>query len=156
MEKLDASKMPFVRSANNYDTMLVSNKTGLKCEDVSLAKQSFAEEADINTIVKRFGLTGQLPSDVRMPVSGDFTEITDFHQAMNAVRQAEESFMEMPAHVRARFNNDPGLFVDFCMDDNNREEAVKLGLVPPKAVPAAAPAAPTGASGAVVEPPKVP
>lgn len=146
--------IPFVRSANNYDRNAASDESGLLCADKSLAKQSFLEECDINTIVKRFGLTGQLPSDVRMPVSGDFTGISDFHMAMNATRAAQEAFMMMPAHVRARFHNDPGEFVDFCMDEKNRDEAVKLGLVPPKAVedaPAGAPGAPTGA---VVDPAK--
>lgn len=138
----------FVRNPYNYDTNAASDESGLKCEDVSLAKQEFKEECDINTIVRRFGLTGQLPSDVRMPVSGDFTGITDFHSAMNAVREAQESFMEMPAHVRDRFANDPGKFVDFCLDDRNRDEAVKLGLVPPAAEPVAGGATPVAAPAA--------
>lgn len=136
---------PFVRSAYNYDRDAASVQSGLACRDVSLAKQEFAEEVDINTIVRRFGLTGQLPSDVRMPVSGDYTGIGDFHEAMNSVRAAQESFDQMPAEVRRRFHNDAGEFVDFCLDDSNRDEAVKLGLVPPRRrvedAPAAAPAA---------------
>ena len=40
----------FVRSGNNYDMQAVSDETGLLCEDASLAKQSFAEECDINKI----------------------------------------------------------------------------------------------------------
>lgn len=127
-------KVPFFRSPYNYDMGQVSEETGLSCPDPSLAVQDAAEEADINTIVRRFGLTGELPKDVRAPVYADFEEVLDFHSAMIAVRQAEESFMRMPADVRARFNNDAGVFVDFCSDDKNLAELQKLGLTRPDLV----------------------
>lgn len=122
----------FCRSAYNYDMDAASDVSGLKCLDESLAKQSFAEESDINTIVRRFNLTGQLPENVAAPVYADFDEVFDYHSAMNAIAKAHEAFDEMPADIRARFQNDPALFVDFCSDDKNREEAEKLGLVIPK------------------------
>lgn len=124
---------PFVRSAYNYDRDLASDESGLRCEDVSLAKQSFAEECDINTIVRRFGVTGELPTNVRMPTYGDFSTVVDFQSAMNAIASANESFDAMPAEVRSRFHNDAGEFVDFCSREENRAEAIKLGLVLPKA-----------------------
>jgi len=117
----------------NYDTNAASDESGLKCEDASLTRQSEAESADINVIVKRFGLTGHLPEGVRVPSYGDFDGVSDFHQAMELVVKAEEAFMQMPAEVRARFHNEPGEFVDFVSDDKNREEAVKLGIVAPPA-----------------------
>lgn len=122
----------FIRTPYNYDVVEASNVTALTCEDPSLAQQHAKEDADINTIVKRFGLTGELPNNVRMPQYGDFTAATDYHTAMNAVIAANTSFAAMPADIRARFNNDPGAFVDFCADENNRDEAIKLGLVPSK------------------------
>jgi len=121
---------PFVRSPYNYDVMAVSDETGLDCsDDPSLAKQSFAEECDINTIVRQFGLTGQLPDNVRAPQYGDFTGVFDYQSALNAVIAADDAFMEMPAHVRARFHNDPAAFVEFCSNPDNIEEMDKLGLV---------------------------
>ena len=96
-----------------------------------MTQQQYAEEVDINTIVKRFGLTGQLPQNLQMPVSGDFTDAVDFHTAMNVVRQAEEEFLRVPADVRERFGNDPGKLMAFLEDDKNRDEAIKLGLVNP-------------------------
>lgn len=139
---------PFVRSAYNYDMNAASDEAGLNCQvDVetgeltpSLTKQSFAEECDINTIVRRFGLTGQLPSNVRMPSYEDFSEVVDFQSAMFAVRSAQESFMQMPADIRSRFHNDPGEFVDFVAKDENRAEAERLGLVTPR--PAVVPVVP--------------
>lgn len=118
----------FLRAQYNYDTMAASDEAGLKCEDKSLAQQHQASEADINTIVKRFGLTGQLPSNVRVPQYGDFTSVTDYQTALNAVIAANDAFMLMPAYVRARFGNDPAQFVDFCSKPENSEEMIKLGL----------------------------
>lgn len=139
------------RSAYGYDVDAVSRETGLECKDASLAKQSFAEEVDINTIIRRFGLSGELPENVRMPVNADFEEVFDFQSAMNRIVEAREAFDAMPAHVRARFANDAAKFVDFCSDEANRDEAIKLGLVPKPvaAAPAAAPAAAAAAAPSV-------
>lgn len=119
----------FLRTPYNYDTMEASDASGLSCPEESLAQQHAKDECDINTIVRRFGLTGELPSGVRAPQYGDFTEATDYHTAMNAVISANHAFMQLPADIRARFNNDAGAFVDFCSDDKNREEAKALGLI---------------------------
>lgn len=124
----------FLRTEFNYDRDAASDATGTFNDEPSMTKQSFAEEADINTIVRRFGLTGQLPNDVRVPMNGDFTEVTNFHEAMQLVVEAREAFMEMPADVRARFGNDPGAFVDFASNPDNKEEARRLGLLVPEAV----------------------
>lgn len=126
----------FLRSPYNYDMDDVSRETGLACEDESLAVQSALEESDINTIVRRFGLTGELPGDVAMPQSGDYTGIGDFHSAMNVVRQAQEEFLRVPADIRARFSNDPQVFSDFFNDPVNQDEAIRLGLATRKPVPA--------------------
>jgi len=126
----------FVRSSFNYDMDAVSNETALTCDDESLAIQSAEEESNINTIVRRFGLTGELPNDVKVPQSGDFTNLPDFHTAMNLVRKTQEEFLRVPAEIRARFGNDPQAFMVFVEDDNNREEARRMGLLKtPQAVP---------------------
>ncbi|AXH74981.1 MAG: internal scaffolding protein [Microviridae sp.] len=126
------------RTAYDPDADDVSRKTSLDCsvnpdtgeESPSMTQQQFAAECDINEIVRRFGLTGELPDGYRPPVSGDFTNVGDFQSAMNAVRQAEESFMALPAGMRERFNNDPQQLIDFVSNDKNRDEAMELGLVP--------------------------
>lgn len=123
---------PFVRSPYNYDTNAASDESALHCTDPTLTKQSFAEECDINTIVERFNITGELPTNIRMPEYRDFAEVTDYHTALNAIAQARESFDAMPANVRARFHNDPEQFVDFCNDPGNRDEAKKMGLLVPE------------------------
>jgi len=145
----------FFSTGFNADNDQLSFDSGLCCEDESLAIQSAKDEADINTIVRRFGLTGELPSDLAMPQSGDFTNIPDFHTAMNLIRETQEEFLRVPAEIRARFNNDPQRFMQFVEDDANRDEARKMGLlktpdlpvppmrvevVPPAGTPAGGPA----------------
>ena len=109
----------FLRTGNNYDMGAVSDETGLLCEDASLTKQSFAEECDINTIVRNFGLTGKLPDNFAPPQYGDFEGIFDYQSALNSVIKAQESFMELPAHIRARFHNDPQALLEFVSKDES-------------------------------------
>lgn len=130
-----------VLQPGKYDQDAHSLRTGLLCEDESLAVQSEKEDADINTIVKRFGLTGELPQGMRAPALEDFVDIFDFQSAQNAVVAAREAFMELPAEVRSRFENDPQKFLVFCTETNeegalaNLEEMRKLGLAIPEKVP---------------------
>lgn len=133
----------FVRDGFNYDTGAVSLETGLACADKSLAVQSSKDEADINVLVRRFGVTGLMPVGVRAPIFQDFDGVFDFQSAMNAVLAAEAAFAAVPAEVRRRFGNDPQQFVAFCSDESNRDELIKLGLV----VPEKASPAPAGESG---------
>lgn len=145
----------FVRSSFNYDRDEASDETGIACTaEESRTQQSFRDECDINVLVQRFGLSGELPTGVRMPTYGDYTEVSDFKSAMDAIAHANEAFDAMPANVRARFNNDPAAFVDFCSDVANRDEAVKLGLVLPQA--AALASQPSVPGPALTDPPAIP
>lgn len=112
----------------------------------SLAVQSEKDNCDINVIVRRFGVTGQLPVVARPPTYEDFGGVFDFQSAMNMIRASEESFAEMSAEVRKRFNNDPHEFVDFCTKEENLPEMRKLGLAVPEVVEPPV-VAPSGAPG---------
>lgn len=112
----------------------------------SMADQSFREECDINTLVKRFGITGNMNGAVLPPPIEEFGEIFDFQSAMNLINAADRAFMSLDADVRARFNNDPARYVSFCSerdDDGNLrniEEMRRLGLALPAAEPPKEPA----------------
>lgn len=119
----------FLRTEFNYDVDAVSRETALHCLDKSLAQQHMRDECDINEIVRRFGITGEMPNKFEAPVFGDFTGVGDYRSALQAVRDAGEKFMELPADMRARFENDPQRLIDFVGDERNRHEAFTLGLV---------------------------
>lgn len=117
----------------------------LVCSDPSLAIQSQAAEADINNIVRSFGVTGQLPTSVRLPQYGDFTGVDDYRSAVEAVMAAEASFLEVPAWIREKFANDPHRFAEYCLDASNLPQLREWGLASPApsgAAPSADAAAP--------------
>lgn len=121
-----------MRAGYGYDVDAASDEAAIDCSaavEPSRTQQHFAEEVDINTIVKRFGLTGELPTNVPQILQGDFTNVCDFQSAMDLVVKAREAFMEQPAAVRSRFDNDPQKFLNFTSQVENLDEAIKLGLV---------------------------
>lgn len=111
----------------------------------SRTKQAHKQECDINHILARYKRTGVLDFQQRHePQYGDVTAI-DFQEAQFTVAKANGMFAAMPAHLRARFDNDPGKFLTFVHDERNRVEAEDLGLLKPRAAapaPTAAPAQP--------------
>lgn len=134
-----------VRAYRNYDGDAVSNETGLECKDPSKAIQSQKEEADINTIVRNFGITGKMPENVRLPAYGDFSGVDDYRSALDAVKAAEKSFMEIPAEIRAKFDHDPQNFLEFVENPENMDKLREMGLAKPKVeVPVTPPVPPSG------------
>lgn len=130
----------------NFETgEVVSNRshpgreaTRIHTGDNTPVSQAAKDDADIKVIVKRMVRTGQLPTAARVPTAGDFSEqVTDYHTAMNMVREADVQFSRLPAAIRSRFANDPQYLMDFLSDPQNNEESYKLGLrVRPVVIPA--------------------
>lgn len=116
----------------------------LYCEDPSLAVQSQKDEADINVIVKNFGVTGSVNAPIVLPSYGDFDGVDDYRTALEAVKAAQESFLAVPAHIRDRFHNDPQAFLEFVENPKNLPELRSLGLANPEPAPAPATPAQTG------------
>lgn len=116
----------FIRTPYNYDTVKATIESGLACHDESLTVQDQAE--DINELVRKFGITGKMPTTMRMPRSGDFTGVGTYQEALQAVRDAEMEFLKLPALIRERFKHDPQKLIEFVEDPKNAEEGEKLGL----------------------------
>lgn len=105
-------------------------------DEPSLTKQSFAADADINTIMERYAKTGYLVDPLnpstRKPQFDDFSSVPDFQEAQEIVARSCEMFDDLPSKLRDRFNNDPLDLLAFMSDPANHEEAIKLGIVEPK------------------------
>lgn len=125
-------KKPFLRTRFNYDTNRASVASSLACSDPTRAQQNSKDECDINTIVRNFGVTGQLPNIDRLPLDADFYDLTDYQSALHALMEADDAFMQLPSDVRRRFQNDPAQFVAFASDESNREELKSMGLLAPE------------------------
>ncbi len=92
-------------------------------------EQTHAKLVDINSIVRKYKKTGQLPALTEPGHYGNFHLADDFHDAQNRILLAEDLFMALPSEVRKRFDNDPGEFLEFVNDPENLEEAQELGLL---------------------------
>lgn len=121
-----------LRSAGNFTVERISNGTVNNMPSRTI--QSGKEETDVNTIVRRFAVTGMLPQVRDAPTYQDFADTFDFQSAMNVVRRGEAAFAALPADVRKRFGNDPGEFLTFMHDEKNIPEARILGLIPKEEV----------------------
>ena len=118
----------FLRTAYNYDVDEASASAGLGGFEPTLTIQEAKDECDINVILERFGQGVPIPVNVKTPMQGDFTGVTDYQSSLNMILEANSAFMEMPAKVRARFENDPQQFLDFVSDPVNQDEAIALGI----------------------------
>lgn len=131
--KQDIGKLNRFKWRSAYDD--TEEREGLACattnDEPSLTQQSFTEDADINVIVRRFGLDkGPLPVEAVDPrYYGDFTNVPDLRTALEIVRDSENKFMDLPADIRKRFDNSPAKMWHFVNDPDNAELAVKWGLL---------------------------
>lgn len=116
------------------------------------AKQSFKKECDINYIMGRYAKGQVVDHLAKHQGQFGFAPCMTFHEAMTAVRAAEEMFMDLDSAIRKRFNNDPGEFLAFAEARNddgslkNLDELRRLKLAPP-----AKPADPTPLETRVAE-----
>lgn len=128
-----------LRSMYGYDADALSDETGLLCKDPSLTLQDQKDDADINVIVRRFGIGQPMPGRSVLPIvtNGDFVEAQDLHTSLMILKQAEESFAALPAEVRGRFENDPEKFVDFCSStkEDDVRDMIRYGLAVERVVP---------------------
>lgn len=111
--------------------------------------QSDAHLADIQEIMKKFGVVGmaehlQLTDDQFQ----DVTEFTDYADVMNHVKEAESTFLQLPSKVRELFDHDVAKWLDAAHDG-------PPPVAPGASASAAAPAAAAVADGAGVDPPVV-
>lgn len=119
-------KLPKIRSAFDGSRNPVIYSSDLP----SMTRQSFKEESDINFIIRQYLKSGAETHLQKFQGQyGDFMDI-DYHTAMNAVTMADEMFETVPADIRNRFGNDPGAFLEFVSNEDNKAELQKLGLIP--------------------------
>lgn len=111
-------------------------KVVVDCSDDEVrTKQSFANDADINVLVKRFKSGEPMPDPPGRALYGNFAAGPDYREAMNRLTAADSAFAELPSEVRLRFGNDPEKLLEFCDDPANAEEGVQLRLFEPPAMP---------------------
>lgn len=114
-----------------YDAKLVSEMTSIDVSGPSPVQQHLRDEVDINTIVRRYGITGEMPFGNAGGVYGDFTGISDYEGALEMVERAQAGFMTLPPEIRERFQNDPGQLVAFARSVSEDEFSAAMQPAPP-------------------------
>lgn len=102
------------------------------------------ENANLKMIIEKYHKTGFAPINERSPLMGDLTDVPDLMNARDRITQANEDFARIDPKIRKRFDNDPFKLMRFLNDQENREEAIAIGLIPK----------PVKASEPVPEPPE--
>lgn len=98
----------------------------------SMTQQQFKDETDINLIVEKYSKSGQFPQYGKIGIYADYSEIKDYQGMLQTVMDAQESFNQLDAKVRYKFQNDPAQLIKFMQDPKNHDEGVKLGIYNPK------------------------
>lgn len=118
---------PKVKIRRPYDPTV---RTSISFPEKTMAKQSFRDETNINTIMQRYQTTGIIEHVSKVQGSyGDFSNVQDYQLSLNQVIEAQAAFDQLPAQIRKRFANDPAHLMSFLQDPDNLDEAVRLGLV---------------------------
>lgn len=105
---------------------------GIVFTDPSMTQQHFKDETMIDNILQKYAETGFLtdPFTPKRPIQfGDFSDVTDFQTAQNAVARATEYFESLPSRIRSSFNNSPSEFLQALNDPEQRSKLEDLGFV---------------------------
>lgn len=136
------------------DNLSPDPKTGELKYMPSMTKQEFANECDINNVIKQFKphhMAAMLQANLNSGAYTDLPDSYDYQEALHLVKDAERQFMTIPAKVREQFGQDPSAFLAFINNPANLDEARKLGLAKP--APVAPPPVEVIVKGAPPEPP---
>ncbi len=110
--------------------MLANNpRPTLDTGKVGGAKQSFKDECDINNIVKKYVKTGMVTHvSQNRGRFADVSEVGSYQDAIAMVRDTHKFFLGLTPEVRAEFDHDPAVFLDFISDPANADAIERLGL----------------------------
>lgn len=101
-----------------------------KTSGESLTQQHFKEECDVINIIKRHDRNGIIEHVQRGQARyGDFSNVADYREALDLVRDAQDEFMTIPSDIRKKFDNDPGKFYEFVSNPDNKEELKQMGFI---------------------------
>lgn len=88
--KIDASDKAIIE-LNNGD--IIENK--------DMARQEFAQDADINYMLHRFGLTPARGA----PTFGEWDDTLDLQQALTSVTEARDAYKDLPEELKNKFSS---------------------------------------------------
>lgn len=101
-------------SLHGYDARALGRATATDTGTESKVQQHLGNEVDINTIVRRFGATREVPVGMGAGVYGDFTglgDLVDIRDVRSMLERADDAFMRLKPETRERYGNDPSQLI---------------------------------------------
>lgn len=99
----------------------------------SLTQQHFADESEINNIIRSHDRNGVIEHIHRgNAIYGDFSQITDLSDALIQIQEAQKEFLNIPSEIREQFKNDAGEFFKYASNPDNEDGMRKMGLLNPE------------------------
>lgn len=111
-----------------YQKLNKRKRVQILFKDESLTQQQYKDEVDINNIIKKYQVTGELPEG-KQGFYADVSNIPDYQTAVQVVKHAEETFNSLPSTIRAVFMNNPGTMIKWLENPENKEKAIEMGLI---------------------------
>lgn len=107
-------------------------RPGRKNPDGSICyftEQAHKAQTDVNQIISTYDKTGLITHVTKYEAKFGELSGADFKEYQDIITGAQKSFEALPAHVKKRFHQNPAELLAFMDDENNRDEAIKLGLI---------------------------
>lgn len=102
----------------------------------SLTKQSFKDQADVNLVVRRYATEGTLPYvNPRPGVFGDVSGAVQLQEAIELVRDANDSFQGLPSSVRTLADNSAVNFLQMLSTPDGVSDLQEVGFLPTPPAP---------------------
>lgn len=91
-----------------------------------MTEQHHEKSCNINSIMAKYQKTGLI--DHINTHQGKYGDVSgaDFKAAQDLVAEQKSIFYELPAHVRAEFDNDPTEYLDLVMTDEGVEQLAAI------------------------------
>lgn len=86
---------------DNSDGATIIFSEDLIIENEDMARQEYAQEADINYMLSRFGVTPRRGD----PTYGETDDTVDLQNAIHSVREARAGYYNLPKEIREKFPN---------------------------------------------------
>ena len=116
----------------NEEMRLHCQRPGKQNEDGTpqyFTEQHHKRECDINLIIDKYDKQGIIKHINEFEAAfGDMTG-NDFKAMQDKIAHANSQFHNLPWQIRERFNNNPKNLLTFMENEDNRAEAIKLGLI---------------------------
>lgn len=83
------------------DGAMIEQHNGEITENKDMARQEFKNDADINYMLNKFGITPERGA----PTFGEWDDTLDLQQALTSVAEAKTAYAELPTELKNKFGS---------------------------------------------------